>query len=122
VLVNTGIPFFPLPSFAMVANSASAGIKHKPHRPPGAQKVLNSSMANPLELNSKNYKQTTQAPDPVLDVLPTPGDYLGSMRASDAATTAAGVNEPPPPYPGSGMPGQPWKTINAAPMKRGLRR
>jgi hypothetical protein len=79
-------------------------------------------MASPLNLDSRNYRQTTQAPEPVLDVLPAVPNYLGSMRASDAATLSAGMYEPPPPYPGSYMPGVPWRSVPVPPRKRGALR
>jgi hypothetical protein len=79
-------------------------------------------MTDPIDLNSKNYQRLVTLPEPQLITLPPQGDYVGSMKASDRETLAGPLGTPKESYPGSGMPGKPWKTISPAPVKRGALR
>jgi hypothetical protein len=76
---------------------------------------------NAFNLDSKSYPQpVTPNPEPrANDVLPKPGDYMGAMKASDAATVLAPMGSPKEAVPGSGMPGEPWRSVNPEPRKRG---
>jgi hypothetical protein len=79
-------------------------------------------MADPFVLNSKNYQRPVTMPEPQAIVPPKRGDYLGAEKDSDAATLAGPMASPIAPFPGSGMPDKPWRSVSPEPRKRGALR
>ena len=82
-------------------------------------------MADQFNLDSKSYKRlSTQAlPTPVETVFPSGDDrYLGAHTSSDAATIAGPLASPKAAWPGAAGPGQPWRSIDPTPRKRGALR
>jgi len=73
---------------------------------------------NPNRPNPSNgQREATFTTPPELEAAP----YPGSMRQSDRATIEALNDSPPSAFPGSGMPGEPWKR-SSPPTTRGLAR
>jgi hypothetical protein len=83
--------------------------------------MLNSSMADPVNLDSKTFVRTSALtlPEPKLTVFPGRDLYVGAPLQSDTATLAGPLSTPKQRVPGDGMPGEPWRSVDPASIKRG---
>lgn len=82
-------------------------------------------MANPVfDLDSKTFERDRLVKEPPNQtVFPNRDDqYVGAPKVSDRETLLAPMGTPKQAVPGSLRPGDPWRSIDPAPRKRGALR